>query len=112
MTDSTTPNSELRLQLLEQKYLTLTMKTDALLETASAMSQAIRETMSEQRAMKVLIGMKVFNLTCEDPNCECKKKTNNGEQNTTTNADSKESTSETTKDNAQTNESSSGAKIE
>lgn len=107
MTDSTTPNSELRLQLLEQKYLTLTIKTDALL-------QAIRETMTEQRATKIVIGGLIakqlgVNL---DPNCDCKKKTNNGEQNTTTNADSKESTSETTKDNAQTNESSSGAKIE
>ncbi len=108
MTDSTTPNSELRLQLLEQKYLTLTIKTDALLETATAMGQAIRETMTEQRATKIVIGGLIakqlgVNLDCQDPNCDCKKKTNNGEQNTTTNADSKESTSETTKDNAQTN---------
>jgi len=100
-------NTELRLQLLEQKYLSLTMKTDVLLKASN-------ELLEGQRAMQQWIVLQIMKagLTCTDENCECKKKTNNGEQNTTTNNGSSESTNETTKDNAQTNESSSGTKTE
>lgn len=92
--------SELRLQLLEQKYLTLSVKTTMLLE---ASRKLIEEQQNIKMVILTLVESNKLTVRCEDHNCACHNKTNNGEQNTTTNSDSKESTNETTKDNAQTN---------
>lgn len=116
-------NTELRLQLLEQKYARLVLQFIDIADKIDAMvaetSQIVAE--NKERVAKSLLFASLLGLKCEDPNCECKKqKTKDGEQTTGdetisdkigtvtfTNVEGK-----TTKDNSKTNESGSGTKIE